>query len=131
MSGTDATELLAGTRAYLREELLPNLEGFQAYSTRVAANNLAIVARELAQGHELAAIDDNIASRYGFDPAVGPIPVQLSRALRDGTVEPDPELLGFLQQRACKAIEIDNPRYSGYLLAQQRWPDSAASEDSA
>jgi hypothetical protein len=131
MSGTDAAELLAATRAFLREELLPALEGFKAYSTRVAANNLAIVARELAQGHELRAIDEGIAERYGLDASAGPVAAQLARALRDGTVEPDAELVTLLRRRALKAIEIDNPRYSGYLLARQRFQQENGSEDSA
>lgn len=131
MSGTDAGELLAATRDFLREEVLPELEGFKAYSTRVAANNLAIVARELAQGHELRAIDESIAARYGLDASAGPVAAQLARALRDGTVEPDAELVQFLQRRALKAIEIDNPRYSGYLLARQRFQQEDGSEDSA
>ena len=131
MSGTDASELLTATRAFLREELLPELEGFKAYSTRVAANNLAIVARELAQGHELRAIDDDIAARFGLDAGIGPVATQLALALRDGRVAADAELVSLLQQRALKSIEIDNPRYSGYLLAKQRFQNSEASEDSA
>ena len=57
MNHTTAAELLTAVRAFLREEVLPQLEGFTAYNTRVAANSLAIVARELEHSLELEALD--------------------------------------------------------------------------
>ena len=58
MSGTESVELLAAVRQFLREEVLPELDGFKAYTTRVAANALGIVARELEMGAGLAELDN-------------------------------------------------------------------------
>jgi hypothetical protein len=121
MSATSGEEMLEAVRDFLREELLPGLDGFQAYTTRVAANSLAIVARQLALAPELEALDRGIAAALDIDPLAGPVPQQIAVALRDGRLVPEPRLLDYLRQRTLKTLEIDNPRYSGYLLARERW----------
>ena len=40
MSQTRADELLVAVQDFLRREVLPQLDGFAAYNTRVAANSL-------------------------------------------------------------------------------------------
>lgn len=121
MSQTAAEELLEATRAFLRHQVLPQLEGFDAYTTRVAANSLAIVARELRLGPELERIDRAMASALAMDPAAGPIPRQIALGLRDGVLQPDAALLEYLKQRTMTLLAIDNPKYSGYLQACERW----------
>mgnify|MGYP001815920273 FL=1 len=121
MSQTQAAELLAAVRAFLRSDVVPQLEGFSAYTARVAANSLAIALRELELGPALAEIDAQAAAHFGIDPGEGPVAHQLAIRLRDGDIRPDPELLGYLRQRTLKALEIDNPKYSGYLQALARW----------
>ena len=125
MSETEAGELLEATRAFLREEVLPQLEGFSAYNTRVAANNLAIVARELSLKPELDRLDLAIAADLGIDPATGPVAQQLARRIRDRELALDARLLDYLKRRTLKTLEIDNPRYSGYLQACERWGPGA------
>jgi hypothetical protein len=121
MSQTAAQELLEATRAFLRDEVLPQLDGFSAYNTRVAANNLAIVAREVQLKPELDQLDLAIAAELGIDPATAPVAQQLARRLRDHDLALDDRLLDYLKQKTLKSLEIDNPRYSGYLQACQRW----------
>lgn len=121
MSQTRAAELLEAVRVFLRGDVLPQLEGFSAYTTRVAANSLAIVLRELELGAELAEIDRRAAEHLGIDPGAGPVAHQLAVRLRDGRAQPDPEVLDYLRRRTLKTLEIDNPRYSGYLQASARW----------
>jgi hypothetical protein len=122
---TDADELLQAARAFLREEVVPQLEGFTAYGTRVAANSLAIVARELELAPRLAALDAEAAERFALDPAQGPVGRQLSLRLRDAGAAPGPELLSYLRRRTLLQLAIDNPRYSGYLQAGALWPAEA------
>src|SRR3989304_2019954 len=43
-----APELLKAVARYLREQLMPTLDGFHAFQTRVAANMLDMAAREMA-----------------------------------------------------------------------------------
>lgn len=121
MSQTDALELLEATRAFLRDEVLPQLDGFSAYNTRVAANSLAIVARELQLKAGLEQLDLAIAADMGIDPETAPVAQQLARRLRDRELALDDRLLHYLKQRTLKSLAIDNPRYSGYLQACQRW----------
>ena len=128
MSQTDARELLEAARAFLREEVLPQLDGFTAYTTRVAANSLAIVARELELKPELGQLDLAIAAELGIDPADGPVLQQLALRLRDRELVLDARLLDYLKRRTLKSLEIDNPRYSGYLQACERWRPAAGSE---
>jgi len=128
MSQTEAGELLEATRAFLREEVLPQLDGFSAYNTRVAANNLAIVARELSLKPELDRLDLAIAADVGIDPAKGPVTQQLARRIRDRELALDARLLDYLKRRTLKTLEIDNPRYSGYLQASERWRPEPGAE---
>jgi hypothetical protein len=122
MSSTTQAELLDAVRQFLREQVLPELDGFKAYNTRVAANALAIVAREIEIGPQLAALDAQMAAALGMSAAAGPVSRQIALGLRDGTVMLDPRLLAYLQQRAMLALAIDNPKYSGLQQARARWP---------
>jgi len=121
MSQTRADELLLAVQDFLRREVLPQLDGFAAYNTRVAANSLAIATRELQLRPQLDRLDLAYALHAGLDPAAGPIPQQLALGLRRRAVAPDAHLLHYLRQRALLSLEIDNPKYSGYLQARERW----------
>lgn len=121
MSGTESVELLAAVRKFLREDVLPEMEGFKGYNVRVAANALGIVARELEMGAGLAELDQQIATALGLDVQVGPVTVQIALALRDGTLVVDDEILNYLRKRSLLAIAIDNPKYSGLQQARAHW----------
>jgi hypothetical protein len=121
MSGTESKELLEAVRQFLRAEVLPELTGFKAYTTRVAANALGIVTRELELGESLSELDKNIALECGLDEQVGAIPRQIALALRDGTIAVDDPLLAYLRQRTLISCAIDNPKYSGLQQARARW----------
>jgi hypothetical protein len=121
MSATQGVELLEAVRQFLRQEVLPELEGFKAYNTRVAANALGIVAREMQLGAGLVELDAQITQDLDLDPQAGPITRQIALGLRDGTLVVDDEILSYLRQRTLLAIAIDNPKYSGYQQASERW----------
>ena len=121
MSGTESVELLAAVRQFLREEVLPELDGFKAYTTRVAANALGIVARELEMGAGLAELDKQIASTLDLDEQAGPVTRQIAVALRDGTMAQDQRILSYLRQRTLQSCAIDSPKYSGLHQARARW----------
>jgi hypothetical protein len=121
MSGTESVELLTAVGAFLREDVLPEMEDFKGYNVRVAANALGIVARELEMGAGLAELDEQIAAALGLDAQAGPITRQIAAALRDGMLVADDELLNYLRKRSLLAIAIDNPKYSGLKQARARW----------
>lgn len=123
MSATTA-ELLDAVRQFLRQEVLPELDGFKAYNARVAANALGIVARELELGAGLAELDAGIAAQLGLDPQAGPIARQIALALRDDSLAVDDSLLDYLRRRALLSLAIDNPKYSGLSQARERWGGS-------
>lgn len=125
MSATTA-ELLDAVRQFLRQDVLPELEGFKAYNTRVAANALGIVARELEHGAGLAQLDAHIAAQLGLDAAAGAIASHIARGLRDGTLIADARIMSYLKRRTLLAIAIDNPKYSGLLQARARWGELPA-----
>ncbi|MDP4788837.1 MAG: DUF6285 domain-containing protein [Haliea sp.] len=127
MSQTEATELLAAVQGFLRQSVLPQLEGFDAYTTRVAANSLAIVTREIAARGTLDALDHAAAARWlPLSPATEQPARALGLALRDGSLQPDADLVSYLRQRTLRQMAIDNPRYSAFKQARQRWPEIAA-----
>lgn len=121
MSATTSVELLSAVRHFLREQVLPELEGFKSYNTRVAANALGIVARELELGNGLAALDRQMAAELGLDADAVSIPGHIALALRDGQLPIDEKLLSYLRKRTLLAIAIDNPKYSGLQQARARW----------
>jgi hypothetical protein len=121
MSGTESVELLTAVRQFLREEVLPELDGFKAYTTRVAANALGIVARELEMGAGLAELDMQIAFTLDLDEQAGPVTRQIALALRDGTMAQDQRILSYLRQRTLHSCAIDNPKYSGLQQARALW----------
>ena len=123
MSSTQSTELLAAVRHFLRAEILPDMDGFKAYNTRVAANALGIVAREIESGTGLATLDTEVAVALGLDEQAGPIARQIAVALRDGTLAIDDTVFTYLKKRTLLAISIDNPKYSGLQQARERWGD--------
>lgn len=121
MSATESAELLAAVRQFLREQVLPELDGFKAYNARVAANALGIVARELELGAGLVALDEQMAAALGLDAETASIPRHIALALRDGRIVADEKIVSYLRQRTLLSIAIDNPRYSGLQQARARW----------
>jgi hypothetical protein len=121
MSEMQGVELLDAVRQFLRQEVLPELDGFKAYNTRVAANALGIVAREMQMGAGLVELDAQIATTLGLDAQEGPITVQIARGLRDGTLAVDERVLAYLKGRTLLSIAIDNPKYSGLRQARALW----------
>ena len=133
MSHTDATELLAAVQGFLRQSVLPQLEGFDAYTTRVAANSLAIVSREIAARGDILDLDREAQSRWlasaeaesSQDEGDYSAARALSLALRDGRLQVSSEFIDYLRQRTLRQMAIDNPRYSGFKQARQHWPELA------
>lgn len=115
---TTTQELLHAVRQFLRQDVLPELDGFKAYNTRVAANALGIVAREIEQGAGLAELDAQFAAQLRLDAQAGPVARQIALGLRDGTLAVDDGLLCYLRKRTLLSLAIDNPKYSGLLQAQ-------------
>lgn len=124
MSQTEATELLQAVQSFLRQQVLPQLEGFDAYTARVAANSLAIVARDYAGRDELNRLDQAAANRWDLGDAAAATK-NLSIALKNRSIAIDQPLLDYLRARSLHQLGIDNPRYSGFQQGCERWPGLA------
>jgi len=122
VSQTEPNELLAAVQAFLRQQVLPQLEGFDAYTTRVAANSLSIVSRELRGRDAITALDAAAGARWLPGGQHKHPARDISLALRQRSLAADADLLAWLRERTLRQIAIDNPRYSGFRQGCERWP---------
>jgi len=116
-----AAELLAGVRAFLRNEALPQLQGASAYKCRVAANILAIVARELEQGAaadraELAGLERLLGkpAAPGLAPeaALDALNAELCAGIRSGALDSRRrDVLALVRDTVRAKLLIANPEY--------------------
>ena len=123
----DARELLDAVRGFLEEQVVPALEGTRQFHARVAANVLAIVGRELADGEralrdewrdliELLAVVDAPEPRDGpaLLAAVRALNGELAARIRAGDADDGPwraRVVAHLKRTADERLAIANPRY--------------------
>lgn len=116
-----AAELLAGVRAFLRDEVLPQLEGGSAYRCRVAANILAIVEREFDQGAaadraELEGLEHLLGKRAAPElrpeAALDALNAELCAGIRSGALDGRRDaVLAHVRQTVRAKLAIANPAY--------------------
>ena len=120
-------ELLATIRAFLEGEVMPALEGRQAFHARVAANALGIVERELehAESQERLALErlgELLDRRGSFEE----LELELCRRIREGEIGLDsPGLVEHLRATTLAKLAVDQPRYASYRRALEEWPGAA------
>lgn len=119
----DAATLLQAAADYLEGELLPTLEGYHRFQTRVTVNALRIVMRELRLAPaQRAAERARLAALLGHDGDADALEAELAAALVDGTRSlDDPALVAHLRQTLADALAIDNPKWAD-APAQPRNP---------
>lgn len=107
-----AVELLRAVERFLEREVVPALEGPRRYHARVAANVVAIVAREIeTEEAQLAAEWERLARLLGRDEAPPGSREALRGALRERTRE--------LSQR-IRSGAADAPAFRRELVAHLR-----------
>lgn len=106
-----AGELIEGVRRFLLETAGPALSGQAAFHARVAANALAIVAREIATRGDA---DASEAERLATLLHPGATAADLAEAIRDGRLGLEtPGLLSHLRATALDQLAVDQPGYAG------------------
>ena len=120
-------ELLAALERFLEDELRPTLEGAARFNTRVAANTLRILRRELE--HE----DEQLAAEWaGLDGLLGPAErpagraalrealhqrnEQLCQRIRSGDADVDPfraAVLAHVRRTVRDKLLVTNPAWLG------------------
>jgi hypothetical protein len=103
----DVATLLEAVREFLSEELEPQLEGRLRWHTKVAANVLAVVERELRLGPEQAARHAERLRRLGFDSDA-----ELADAIRSGQVDDRlDELAAELREMVADKLAVARPQH--------------------
>jgi len=122
MDQPSAAELIVAVREFLEKHALPQLSGRTAFHGRVAANALAIVARELEKGPEAADAErQRLVALLGQDGTLEQLNRELCRRIRAGLLPPlDPGLARHLVATTLAKVEIDQPGYAGYLHSPHR-----------
>ena len=106
-------DLVSAVRRFLDHEVRPELRGRLGFHTRVAANALGIVEREMINGERL-----ETAERGGLENLVGEAgPVAelnavLCRRIEEGSLdERGDELIAHLRRTIDAKLAIDNVKY--------------------
>jgi uncharacterized protein DUF6285 len=109
----DAPTLLGAAVKYLEDELLPSLDGYHRFKTRVTANVLSTIRRELElRGQQAVAERARLAAILGHDGEVDALSLELSERIRSGAIDlNDPALRAHLTQSVADALAINNPRW--------------------
>lgn len=112
-------ELLGSVTRFLRDELLPTLEGAAAFNVRVSVNALDVVLRELTQ---LAAAEQREHARLrellDADQPLEELRELLCEHLAAGMLPLDnAQLRAHLRATAIDRLGIDQPSYSAYRSA--------------
>jgi hypothetical protein len=119
-------ELVESVRAFLIDELLPELTGAAAYNTRVAANILKIVERSLNGGSNLLSAEKaRLRDVLGgvADKSYADLNRDLSIGLRTGSIDWNCDTVRtHMFQTVLGRLGIDNPKYSTYK--EMAFPDS-------
>lgn len=112
-------ELVTAVREFLEEHALPNLDGRNAFHARVAANALAIVARQLELGPEAdAGESERLQALLRMEAPLDEMNRELCRRIRNaGLPTDDPELIAHLRTTTLDKLAVDQPKYSGYRKA--------------
>jgi uncharacterized protein DUF6285 len=108
-----AAVLLTAAVKYLEQELLPTLAGYHRFQTRVTANVLNIVRRELElRGSQAAAERERLRALVGHDGEIEILSAELCDSIRSGAIAlNDPDLRAHLRQSLADALAINNPKW--------------------
>jgi hypothetical protein len=117
-------ELVDAVREFLELRAMPELKGHTAFHARVAANALAIVARELDNAprctHEELGRLKGLLRRDG---SLEDLNRELCKRIRSGALTlASPGLADHLELTIRDKVAIDQPGYSGLKLAMERKP---------
>jgi predicted transcriptional regulator len=110
-----ASVLLTAAVKYLEEDLLPGLTGYHRFKTRVTANVLNIVRRELElRDTQSVAERARLRALVGHDGETDALSRELSELIREGAIDlNDTDLRAHLRQSLADALAINNPKWLG------------------
>jgi hypothetical protein len=109
----DAAILLKAAIRYLEEELMPTLEGYHRFKTRVTVNVLSTLRRELElRGAQAESERTRLAAILGHDSDLEVLSAELAERIRAGAISLDhPALRAHVRQSLADALAINNPKW--------------------
>jgi hypothetical protein len=109
----DAPTLLGAAVKYLEDELVPALDDYHRFKTRVTINVLNMIRRELElRGAQAAAEQKRLAAILRPDGEVEALSMELSEQIRSGAIDlNDPALRAHLRSSVADALAINNPKW--------------------
>lgn len=124
MDQPSALELVTAVREFIEKHAMPELQGRTAFHARVAANALAIVARELEQAGPANALElERLKKLLGQDGTLDELNRLLAKRIRTGEIAPDdPQLARHLIESTLAKVAVDQPGYSGFTNSPHRKP---------
>ena len=110
------TELIKAVADFLRNEIVPQIKGHNAFKLRVGINALDLVTRQLAlaEGSD-AAEAVRLKELLGADGSLIELNRALSERIAKGEVDlQTPELADHLWQTTMDKLAVDQPNYASY-----------------
>ncbi|NOT42294.1 MAG: hypothetical protein HOP13_17610 [Alphaproteobacteria bacterium] len=122
MDQPSSLELVTAVREFIEKHAMPELQGRTAFHARVAANALAVVARELEQGPKANAEEyAHLKALLGQDGTLDELNRELCHRIRtNGVALDDPALANHLARTTLAKVAIDQPNYSGFQHSPHR-----------
>jgi hypothetical protein len=110
------TELIKAVADFLRNEIVPEIKGHNAFKLRVGINALDLVTRQLALAEESDAAElVRLKQLLGMDGALINLNRALSEKIATGEVDLNtPGLAGHLWQTTMDKLAVDQPNYASY-----------------
>src|SRR6202790_4426956 len=107
----DAKTILQAATKYMEEELMPTLDGYHRFKTRVTVNVLNTIRRELELGEGQAKAEHGrLVAILGHDGDVETLSRELSERIRKGEFSlEDQRLRSHIRQSLADALAIANP----------------------
>lgn len=112
-------ELLEAVEEFLRDKVMPSVEGHLSFHARVAANVVGAVRREVSQFEKIEADQKGrLVALLGRDGSLADLNAELCRRIEKGSADlEEAALVEHLRRYAVERLGVDNPRYSAYRKA--------------
>ncbi|HMM90686.1 DUF6285 domain-containing protein [Bradyrhizobium sp.] len=110
------TELIKAVADFLRNEIVPEIKGHNAFKLRVGINALDLVTRQLTLAQESDAAEAaRLKQLLGIDGALIDLNRALSAKIAAGEVDlQTPGLAEHLWQTTMDKLAVDQPNYASY-----------------
>lgn len=116
------TELIRAVRDFIQNEAESELKGRKLFLSRVAANALDIVARQIESESEQNARElERLHQLLGHEGTLDELNRELCVKIRGGEIaSTDSQLIAHLRATTMDKLSVDQPKYSTYQAELRR-----------